>query len=317
MFGGRLTAQREGFLMLVGTGVIWGTIGVAAKLTYQRTTLDAVSLTWLRAVIASPVCLLLAWRALGRRLFATTRRDLAVIAALGVVMIVYQYLYLEAINRVGVSVATLVSLCTPPVIVALASAVLFGERLTTRTLLALGGAMAGTGLLVGWQRQVGGSGSARVGLLLALGSACGIATHVLVSRSLANRQHPLRPLAISFPVGAIAFIPAVAGRGLSLDQPLSGWLLVIYLGVGPSAIAYWLLLRGLRDVPATTASIVTLLEPLVAGVLAWLMFGERLGAVGWLGAALLLGAIALLSIGPGATVEVAAEGLELGRGAPS
>ena len=63
--------------------------------------------------------------------------------------------------------------------------------------------------------------------------------------------------------------------------------------------AYWLFQSALKDVPASTASIVTLLEPLVASVLAWIMFSERLGPIGWIGAALLMGAIALLSTDPG------------------
>jgi DME family drug/metabolite transporter len=45
---------------------------------------------------------------------------------------------------------------------------------------------------------------------------------------------------------------------------------------------------------ATVASIITLLEPLTATVLAWLLFDEQLGLLGLLGAALLLGAIWLL-----------------------
>jgi DME family drug/metabolite transporter len=73
-------------------------------------------------------------------------------------------------------------------------------------------------------------------------------------------------------------------------------LLLLYLGIGPSALAYVMFQRGLKDVPATTASVVTLLEPLIAAILAWMMFDERLGLWGWLGAALLIGAIAVLSL---------------------
>src|SRR3954452_21922367 len=110
-----------GFMMLVGTGLIWGTIGVAAKYTYQQSDLDAVSVTWLRAVIASPFCIVMAWRALGRDLFATTKRDFTIMALLGLALIVYQFFYLAAINRIGVSEATSISLCGAPLLVAAAS----------------------------------------------------------------------------------------------------------------------------------------------------------------------------------------------------
>ena len=291
-------APGFGFALLVGTGIIWGTIGVAAKLLYRETDLDAVSVTWLRTVIASPVCVALAWSALGRRLFRTARRDLAIMVLLGVLLIVYQWLYLAAVARLGVSVATLIALCLPPVLVAAASAAFLGEPLTTRLIVALMGALVGTALLIGRPADpAASSGATAWGVLLALACAGGLAIHLLASRLLAGRQHPLRPLAIGFPVGAIVFLPVVAGRGISLVQPASGWLVLLYLGLVPSVLAYWMYQRGLRDVSATTASIVTLLEPLAAATLAWLLFGERLGTLGLLGGALLLGAIGLLSLG--------------------
>jgi DME family drug/metabolite transporter len=50
----------------------------------------------------------------------------------------------------------------------------------------------------------------------------------------------------------------------------------------------------MRTITATVASIVTLLEPLTATVLAWVLFGERLGPGGAPGILLLFGALALL-----------------------
>ena len=45
----RRRGPSTGFVLLVGTGTIWGTIGIAAKYLYQESDLDAVSVTWLRA----------------------------------------------------------------------------------------------------------------------------------------------------------------------------------------------------------------------------------------------------------------------------
>ena len=141
-------APGRGFALLVGTGVLWGTIGVAAKLLYRETDLDAISVTWLRAVIATPICVGLAWLTMGRGLLRSSRRDLAIMVLLGLMLILYQWLYLAAVDRLGVSAATLVSLCAPPVLVAIASAAFLGERPTPRLALALVGALVGTVLLV-------------------------------------------------------------------------------------------------------------------------------------------------------------------------
>jgi len=74
-----------------------------------------------------------------------------------------------------------------------------------------------------------------------------------------------------------------------------GWLLVLYLGLVPTALAYLLFQTGLRSVSATAASIVSMLDPLVAALLAWLLFGETLAATGIAGALLLALSIFLLS----------------------
>ena len=291
---------RAGLLLLIGTGLIWGTIGIAAKYVYDASDLDAVSVTWLRALIASPVCILMAWRALGRDLFRTTPRDLVLMSLLGVLLIVYQFLYLAAINRIGVSAATLISLCGAPVVVAVASAVFLGQKMTGRTIAALCGALLGTAMIVGW--RTGGTGDTRdtvIGVALSVCSAIGVATHFIFSGRIANRQHPWRPLAIGFTVGAIVFTPLALSRGISFELSASAWSWLIFLAIGPSAFAYAMLQRGLQNVSASDASIVTLLEPLTAAILATYLFGERLGLVGWFGAGLLLSSIALLSFTAG------------------
>jgi len=81
----------------------------------------------------------------------------------------------------------------------------------------------------------------------------------------------------------------------TLAQLAAGWPLLVYLGLVPTAAAYVIFGAGLRRVTATAAGIATLLEPLTAAGLGVLAFGERLGAMGWAGAALLLAALALLA----------------------
>ncbi|WP_239026898.1 DMT family transporter [Geomonas oryzisoli] len=75
------------------------------------------------------------------------------------------------------------------------------------------------------------------------------------------------------------------------------WMLLVYLGTIPTAIAYLLFFNGMRSTSATAASISTLVEPMVATLLAWILFGERCTAVGFLGIALLGGSLLLLYLG--------------------
>ena len=288
--GGPSTA----FLLLVGVGVAWGTIGVAAEQIRAGSDLDAFAVNWLRTVIAAPILLVVAWRESGRALPQATRTDLTVMAALGVVIVVTNLLYLVAVGRAGVAPATLVALCVPPVLIAATAATFLGERLAGRAALALGGAVAGTALLVGWDGGATG-GAFLGGILIAFACAALIALFTMVSRTFAGRHPASRPLAVGFTVGAAALAPVAVARGVPLDHSAETWGLLVYLAVVPSVVAYWMYQRALRDVAASTASVVTLLEPLVATVLAWWLFGERLGWSGLVGGVVLCGSIALLS----------------------
>jgi drug/metabolite transporter, DME family len=57
------------------------------------------------------------------------------------------------------------------------------------------------------------------------------------------------------------------------------WLVIGYLGIFQIAVAYAVLIRGLRQVPALEASLLLLLEPVLNPIWAWLVHGERPG--GW------------------------------------
>jgi DME family drug/metabolite transporter len=287
-------AARHGLLLITLAAVLWGTVGVATRGIYGIAETNALSIGFFRLAFSVPALLIACRAALGRRALRVARRDLPVMALLGAMMAVYQVCYFAAIRLVGVSIAVLVTLCTAPVLVALLAAVFLRERPTPAAGAALACALAGTGLLVGGGPAGGSPPTTLLGVLLALGSALGYAIITLCSRALAGRYHPLQPLTIGFAAGALFLLPGALAAGFATSYPPLGWGLLLYLGLVPTALAYVLFLAGMRTTDATVASIVTLVEPLTSTVLAWLLFGERLGWSGLAGAGLLLGAILLL-----------------------
>lgn len=282
--------------LIVLAAILWGTVGITTQTLYRLTATNPLSVGFFRLAIAAPALGIGCWGVLGRRSLRIARRDLARIALIGLMLALYQACYFAAIARVGVAIATLVTLCLAPVIVAVLSAALLGERPTRRVLVALACALAGIAGIAGFG---GGSHTAvnAAGILLAAGSALGYAIVTLTSRAVAGRYHPLQINAIAFATGALTLLPLALATGFAVSYPLQGWLLLAYLGLVPTALAYALFLAGMRTTPATVASIVTLLEPLTATVLAALLFGERLGPLGLLGAALLLTALVVLAAG--------------------
>ncbi len=288
----------RGILMIFGTGVIWGTIAVAAKLSYIDSTLTPLSVTWLRTIVASIACLAIMAPTLRRDLRAAGRNGILIMVLIGLGLAVSQVCYLEAVNRLGITAATLIALCVPPVMIASIS-VAFTEETMNRTLaIALIGSLLGTALLVGVPDDAlrVPTSTLIAGVLFGLASAVGVTIHYIGGRRIAGDVPSMLPLTIAFPVGVFVLTPLVIASGFSWHQPAMSWFWAIYLGLVPSVIAYLLFQRGLQGVKASTASIITLVEPLTAAILAAALFGERLSPIGWIGGAMLLGSIVLLSL---------------------
>jgi DME family drug/metabolite transporter len=286
---------RSGLLQIVLAAILWGTVGVATKYLFTISSANALSIGFFRLALATPVLLATCWYLLGARAFRIPAGDMRYMVLIGVAMAFYQVSYFAAIARVGVAIAVLITLCTAPVLVSLLSALLLRERLSRAVLAALVCALAGTVMLV-WVGPATGAVAQQTltGIVLALGSACGYSLIALFSRTLAGRYHPLQPITVGFAAGALILLPFALAAGLVVTYPPAGWALLVYMGLVPTALAYVLFLAGMRHTTATVATIATLIEPLTSTTLAWLLFGERLGPLGLLGALLLLGAIGLL-----------------------
>ncbi|CAI9753608.1 unnamed protein product [Fraxinus pennsylvanica] len=67
------------------------------------------------------------------------------------------------------------------------------------------------------------------------------------------------------------------------------WIPALYTGVFSTGLCLWGEISALRDVSATETAVVYGLEPLWGASFAWFLLGERRGAAGWMGAALILG----------------------------
>ncbi|MCC7367994.1 MAG: EamA family transporter [Chloroflexi bacterium] len=288
-------ARQSGIFIIVLAAILWGTVGVTTRGVFTLSETTALTVAFLRLAVALPALALTAAAVLGRRALVARPRHLLLMAGAGTMLALYQLCYFGAIQRVGVAAATLVTLCAAPVIVALVSTTFLGERATRQLLLAAGLAIGGTILLVSPGETSAGNGETTLGVLLALGSATGYALIAMVSRTLARVAHPLTSMTVSFAFGAAALLPALLLEGLHLSFTPAAWGLLVYLGVVPSALAYVLFTIGMRTTVATVASLVTLIEPLTAALLAWLIFGEQLGPLALVGGMLLLGAVLLLT----------------------
>ncbi|GAC1642690.1 MAG: EamA family transporter [Ktedonobacteraceae bacterium] len=293
------SASRRDFWLIVGASLSWGTVGVANQAIYAHVATNALSLAFYRLLVAAPLFIVASLLLTRRRSFRVKPRDLGIMLLMGGMQALYQASYSAAIAYAGVTIPTLIALCAAPIMIALFSMCIARERLNVLTLLALVCALCGTILLVEARPHVSGGSVSLLGILFALLAAAGYAGFILCGRLLTGQYHPLHVNTVAFATGALLLLFVAVPGGLTLAYPLWAWLLLLYLGCIPTALAYGLFQIGMRSLSATVVSIVTLCEPLAAALLAWLLFHEELGLLGLLGAALLLGAMALILLFPG------------------
>lgn len=287
-----------GLALVCVAAVSWGTTGSVMALLAREGTPSPLLVGWARMAGAAP-CLVLATfltRPGSPRFGGWRPRDWAKAALLGIAMAAYQLCYFWAVPRTGVALTALLAICSAPIMITAGAALTLKERPARSTLLALLLAVGGTAMVVLGPRAAGGAPPEfAAGAIAAVGAGLSYAVYAVTAKGLLRRAAPLSLAAMTFTLAALLLTPVLAIERDALTQLAAGWPLLAYLGLVPTAAAYVIFGAGLRRVTATAAGIATLLEPLTAAGLGVLAFGERLGAMGWAGAALLLAALALLA----------------------
>jgi drug/metabolite transporter (DMT)-like permease len=166
----------------------------------------------------------------------------------------------------------------------LAGVWLLGERADLRSLAALAIGLAGVAVIV-----VGGWREAQLFVVgIGLGSGLTYASVVVCLRVLKGAS-PRWLTVLNQLVSAAALVPWVA----ALPLPTPGQRVVLFLyGAVQMAIPYVLMARGLGSVSPQEAGTITLLEPLLNPLGAYLMAGERPGPFTVIGGAFILAALA-------------------------
>lgn len=281
-----------GYLYVAAAAVLWGMLGPATRFAFAEG-VGATEVAFWRAALGAG---LFGVHALAVGRVRIARRDLPSVAAFGVFGVAgLLACFSWAVDAGGAALAAIL-LYTAPVWVALLSWTFLGERITGRKAAALAVASAGVAGIA-----LSGGGAVRMSsAALGWGLASGLAYALYYL--FGKRYFALYPTATLFlwalPVGALAMLPLVEW---SPKTPAAwGWL--AFVAVVPTYLAYVCYSAGLRRVEATRASVVATIEPVVAAVGAYLLWGERLAPAAYLFAGVVLAGV-LLMVGGAGTVE--------------
>lgn len=291
-----------GLALLAAT--CWASGGLAAKWLFTTPsaatagwplpplgiTIEPTALSAARAVTASLI--LAAYLALRRREeLRVGLRDLPFLAGFGVIGLAgVHYSYFKTISLTNVATAILLEYLAP-VLVLIVSVVFLRHRFSWSLPAGVVLSVIGCSLVVG---VLGGSGAAvsARGITWGLISAVFFATYSLMGSWAARRYSPFTLLVYGLGFAAVFWLavlgPMPVFQVLRVPSTLAA---VLFVAVFSTVIPFSAFLTALQHIQPTNATVTSTVEPFVAGLGAFVLFGESLTPLQLLGGLLVVAAI--------------------------
>jgi drug/metabolite transporter (DMT)-like permease len=284
-------------LQVVGAATLWGVSGVVARVLFRRA-VEPAHLVQVRMMLGGLALLPLAaragWPIAARRGGVVVQGWLALLPPYALMLAAVQLTYFEAVRAAGVAVAVFLQY-TSPLLVAGFEAARDRRPPPRPVLLALCAATAGSALLVlpGSALRV-----PAAGLLWGIASSVSMAAGTVLAGAAQRRGARAVPLlALGLVLGSLVFAPVRTPWGALAAVPAGEWPSFLFIALFATAVPFGLYVAALGRLAGSVVTLVAMLEPAVAGGLAWIALGEGLSRAQVLGAGLILAGVALAVAG--------------------
>ena len=141
-----------------------------------------------------------------------------------------------------------------------------------------------------------------LGLAAAVGSAFALAGYFLMGKKFGDNRHPLGSTVIGLGVASLfwllvlpiwnfpeeIFSTQLDLRGYLAGNQYPGWLLLLWVVVMGTIVPYLFVISGLRILSASKSSVLGMIEPVMAGALAWIWLNQSWDFIQLVGAVVVL-----------------------------
>lgn len=261
--------SKIGYLYLILTFTIWGSLYVVSKFVLNR--LPVFTISFLRFFIAGLAMLAVLKRKPLKRIQKEDYKYILIIGVLGYFIAISAQLI--GTQLVGASVASLVNSLNPVVII-FAAAFLLKEKLTVQKIAGVLFSLFGVYLIIG-----GTSGAAIYGILVSLFSVVVWSIVSVIMRKVTQKYDPLQITAYGILIAAacnfpIALFQTVTAKSVSWDLP--SILSLLYMGLICTGLAHFLWNKSLSVLPAGNCSLFYPIQPVTSVLFGVLFLGETL-----------------------------------------
>jgi drug/metabolite transporter (DMT)-like permease len=262
------------YLLILLAVIFWGTSFVATKTLL--TEIKPVTIIILRLITASFLLTFIAIYT--KRNFSLNIKSHGWIFILALIAVFHLWIQVTGLQfTTAANTGWIIG--TAPVFMAIMGLIFFKEKIT---LLAFGGIiLAIFGLLM----LIGKGDVTSIGLienkgdLLVLGSAFTWGVYSMVNKKITLTYSPLMTILYLFLMMAVIIIPFNLNRetvSSVINLSITGWAMVLFLGLFCSGIAYVIWAQALRDMESAKVGAFLYLEPLITVLAAWFFLREEI-----------------------------------------
>lgn len=272
------------------SALMFGISPAIAKLAYEGGS-NGMTMTFTRSLMSLPFLFLIArQQKISLRL---TKKDLLLVVLVSIFGSFLTTLMLySSFSYISVGMASVLHYFFP-IFVVLVSIVIFKEKTSWWKILALVLGFAGVLTFMG-----GAAESNLIGLLLAVGSAITYAAMLIsVERTALSKFHCVKlTFYTSLIASPVAFIVGLAGNKLNLQMTAEAWLYSFVVSLMVGVIGFTLLNYAIVKIGASSTSVISMAEPLSGVLFGFLILGEKLTPLNWLGCILIMSGVAIISL---------------------
>lgn len=281
--------HHKGIVLILVASLFWGTTGTVASFAPDVSPLAigafAMGFGGVCLVLNSLKELSVDWRIL--------KGNAKVFLFGGLSVALYPLAFYTSMRLSGVAIGTVISLASAPFFAALIERLISNKLVSLKWMLSFAIGILGIILLTLGKVQEPLASNTSIeqyaGILLGLIAGLTYAIYSWSARNMINQGiNAKSAMAGMFGFAAILLLPSLAITGGHLFSSSNNASVAIYMAVVPMFLGYLMFGYGLKQVEASTATLLTLLEPIVATLLAVVILGEGFMFVGWLGMGLIL-----------------------------
>jgi DME family drug/metabolite transporter len=288
MLYSRYTSYQLGIFSILFASVLWGTTGTVASLAPDISSLAigafSMGVGGLFQAALSRKQLLNDFKKI-----LIHKRKLAISA---IALAAYPLAFYSSMRLSGVATGTVISIATAPFFAAILECLFSkGNRITKKWLLSFSVGIAGIMLLVFSESPATHTANSLrlIGILLGFIAGLCYAVYSWIAKTLIEQGvQSQSALGSIFGFGSLILLPTLLVTGDNLFASTTNILVVGYMALIPMGLGYIAYGFGLRFVTASSASLITLFEPVVAAALAVVVVGESIPMLGWSGIGLIL-----------------------------